>query len=297
MTLSIIIVSYNTKDLLNQCLTSVFAQSPSRSSAQSLEVIVVDNASTDGSPAMVTKTFPQVTLVRNAQNLGFGRASDLGAKLVTGDYLFFLNSDTQLTKDCLKTLIHQLQTHKPAIATCRLTNPDGTLQPQGGYLPNLLRIALWMLNLDNLPIIRTLIKPYQLRYPAFFNQDQTMGWIGGTAMLVNRSVFNELNGFDREIFMYAEDVDLCFRAHRQGYSIQYYSKPSILHLGQGTGTLNSILGEIAGLKYYFRKHKSPWQLLMVRMFIKLGCLLRRLVFAIIGQHERKTLYQKAFKLA
>lgn len=290
--LSIIIISFNTKGLLEAILTDLLTQTD-----LSFETIVVDNASSDGSPQMVAKKFPQVTLIRNQLNVGFGVANNLGAKVAKGEYLLFLNSDTRLpSTTTLQSFLNQAQKTKAHIASCRLTNPNGSLQPQGGALPNQLNIPFWMLMLDDLPLFKELFPSYQRRSPGYFKRTHRVGWIGGTAMLVKKSAFDSLHGFDLKIFMYSEDVDLCKRAQDAGLSIWYFHQPSITHLGQGSASpQNALKKEFEGLLYYVDKH-HPRQKQYYRIWLKVGALLRTLVFGMIGKHEKRRLYQSLYHL-
>jgi GT2 family glycosyltransferase len=290
--LSLIIVSFNTKGLLEAILTDLLTQT-----GISFETIVVDNASADGSPQMVAQKFPHVTLIRNQSNAGFGVANNLGAKVAQGEYLLFLNSDTRLpSTTTLKDFLKRTQKTKAIIASCRLINPNGSLQPQGGALPNLLNIPIWMLMFDDLPFFKELFPSYQRRSPGYFKRTHRVGWVGGTAMLIKKSAFDSLNGFDPKIFMYSEDVDLCKRAQDEGYSTWYVHQPSITHLGQGSATpTNALKKEFEGLLYYIAKH-HPRQKLYYRLWLKLGALLRTLVFGMIGKHEKRRLYQSLYHL-
>jgi GT2 family glycosyltransferase len=294
MFLSIIIPSYNTRDLLKQCLESIVIQPFNHSDH---EVIVVDNASTDGSPEMIRLKYPQVKLISNPQNVGFAQAVNTGLRQASGEYFLVLNSDTLFRKSTLTQLLNCLNQYHPEIASCRLVNPDGSLQPQGGFLPQLGNVCLWMLNLDNLPLLRLLAKPYQLRYSAFFSHDQAIGWVGGTAMIIKKSVFLALQNFDEHIFMYAEDIDFCYRAHLSGFTIRYFCQPVVVHLGQGSGTPeNAVLGEFKGLIYLFKKYRPAWQLTVLKFFLRMGSLLRLMIFGMIGKHELQAVYQKAYHL-
>ena len=285
MSLSIIIVSFNTKTLTLQCLKLL--------TDLSAEIIVVDNASTDGTVPALQAQYPHVIIIPNHQNLGFSKACNLGAKQALGEYVLFLNSDTIATPEAILELL----IHHSDIATCRLINPNGSLQPQGGYLPNLINLPLWMLNLDHLPILRLALKPYQLRTPDFFREDHLMGWVSGTALMVKKSIYQKLHGFDENLFMYAEDLDFCYRAHQYGFSINYYATPQITHLGQGSGSSRgAILGEYQGLIYYFKKHRPAWQLPVVKFWLTIGALLRAFVFGMIGNDERRQIYQQAVKV-
>lgn len=293
MLLSIIIVSYNTKDLTFRCLQSLYRAK----NKLAFEVIVVDNASTDQSSTYLTQTFPDIKLIQNQKNYGFGYANNQAAQIATGEYLLFLNSDTEILGDSLQEFISLAQKQSSSIASCCLVNLDRSLQPQGGALPNLFNLAAQMLFIDDLPLIKRFFPAYQRRSRHYFTKDQHPGWVAGTAILVKKSVFSTLGGFNQEIFMYGEDVDLCFRARRNRYRIDYFAAPQICHLGQGSGQpFQAILGELKFLKYYFDHYKPAWQNQVLKFFLKTGCLLRVGIFGMIGQYDRQKAYQQIYRL-
>ncbi len=287
--LSILIVNYNTKDITLNCLKTVFASK----TKFAYEVILVDNDSTDGSVTAITKRYPKVKLIQNTTNDGFAVANNMGAKKAKGKYLWLLNSDTLIQPDTLDKLLNQANKYHAYIATCRLLNRDGSIQLQGGALPNLLNLTTWMLNLDSIPLIAKLIPPYQAnRY------SHTYGWVGGTAMLVRRDLYLSLDGLDKNIFMYGEDVEFCLRAKYGFISPQYFLEPKLIHLGQQSGSNEkSIIGEFLGLKYIYQKHYSSSQYRYLRVILKVGALLRRIIYALKGDIKRRDTYAKAFSLA
>ena len=148
--LSIIIVSFNTRRLTLNCLVSI----KKTTNFQDVEVIVVDNASTDGSPQAIKDQFPQVKLIANTNNTGFAKANNQGIKASRGEYVMLLNSDTLVKPEALIQLVEFMDTHpKVGIIAPQLLNPDGTIQPNGGFLPRLSNIIAWMLLIDDLPWI------------------------------------------------------------------------------------------------------------------------------------------------
>lgn len=295
MDLSIIIVNFNTQKLLKDCLQSIEASQGNGS----WEIIVVDNHSTDQSISMVKKFFPAVKIIANKTNEGFAKANNRGVKQARGDYILLLNSDTIVKKDALNTLLSCVKQSHADIASCKLLHPNGTIQPQGGFLPRLSNIAAWMLCIDDIPGISRLIKPYQQTSQAFFMRDQQPGWVSGTALIVNRSTYNKLHGFDEHFFMYGEDVDFCLRAQKQGFRVNYFSQPEITHLGQGSGnSRGALIGEYKGLQYIFRQHKPAWELPILRILLKTGALCRILLFGIIKRDvQKKQIYQQAYTVA
>lgn len=294
MKLSIILVSFNTKDLIKQALESL-------PDISEVEVIVIDNASTDGTAQLIKQEFPGIKLIRNKNNTGFAKANNQGIKAAKGELLLLLNSDTKAQGDAIKTLIQFMEDNPDAgILSCQLLNPDSSLQPQGGYLPNILNISFWMLFIDDLPFIGKYLYPYQLRYRGVFKKRRELGWVGGTAMLIRRNVIDEIGLLDENIFMYGEDVDFCLRARAKGIKVSYTPNARIFHYGQqssGGKASIAILGEYQALKYIFKKHKSKPEYLILRLLLKIGSLLRMFIFGILQGRERYEIYKKAFHLA
>ncbi len=295
MDLSIIIVNYKTKAITGDCLKSIKASTDNLIK----EVIVVDNGSADGSIEYLKSRFPWAKIVDAGGNVGFARGNNVGAKLARGKYLWLLNSDTIVKKTTIQDLFNAVKVNQAQISSCRLLNRDGSIQPQGGYLPALWRLAAWMLFIDDLPLIGRLIKPYHQNDLNWFRKNQQPGWLAGTALLVKKDLYQKLNGLDKDIFMYAEDVDFCLRASKLDIPVHYFSKPSLTHLGQASGSSKgAILGEYRGLKYLYKKHYSLLSQLTLKLLLKTGAMLRFTIFGIIlGDKVRKDIYEEAFKLA
>lgn len=294
MTLSIIIVSFNTKDLLEQCLKSIFKFLKN----VSFEVVVVDNASADGSHQMVSAKFPQVKLIANKKNLGFGTANNQGAKAATGNWLFFFNSDAYLIDNSLAKFLEMLNKQsKTGAAGPLILNEDKTIQQSVGFFPHLPQIFYWMSFLDDLPRGEYL-KPYHVDHDSFYKTEQKVDWITGAALLVRRDVFEKTGGFDERIFLYGEDVDLCYRIKKLGFEIIFSPIAKVVHLGRGShkgANIGAIVGEYKGVSYFYRKYKSSLDQILLKVLLKAGALLRVLVFGIVLRRgELLTAYWKAF---
>jgi GT2 family glycosyltransferase len=295
MDLSIIIVNYKTKKITADCLRSIKASSDTISK----EIIVVDNGSEDGSIEYLKKSFPWTKVYSSGGNLGFARGNNFGVNKAKGKYVWLLNSDTVINKSTIQTLFDLAMENNSKIASCRLKNKDQTIQPQGGYLPRLSKLAAWMWFIDDLPIINKIIKPYQQRNLDFFKADQHPGWLGGTALLIKRDLYQKMNGLDKKIFMYGEDVEFCLRASHLKIKLDYFHKPSLVHLGQASGSSRgAVLGEYKGLKYIYQKHYSIYKTIALRSLLLTGAFLRIIIFGIVlRDNTRKTIYAEAFKLA
>lgn len=292
--LSVIIVSYNTKKLTLDCLKSVYQQKHIE-----FEVIVVDNNSSDGSVAAIKKNFPQVRLIANKKNTGFARANNQAIGQARGQYYLLLNSDTQVHPDCFVTLYDYMQAnHIVGIASPQIKNPDGSIQVQGGALPNLLNIFLWQFHLNWFPLFPPLIKPYHQSHPHFFTKTRPTGWVSGTAMFIRKFTLEDIGILDEKIFMYSEDTDLCIRAKQDHYQVHINADASVTHLSHASGShQKAILGEYQGLIHLWKKHQPTWQLPLLKLILRWGARLRAVTFGtIVKDKTRYETYQQAISL-
>lgn len=227
MDLSIIIVSWNTKNLLQKCLESIYATSQ----VGNFEVFVVDNNSADGSAAMVSEKFPQVKLIASKENLGFAKANNLAIKEATGEYLLILNPDTELYPETLSGALAFMTAHPDAGAMgCKMVYPDGRNQPSVRRLPTIWPITLLLLKLPKIfPNLRA-IKHY-LAEDFDYSQTQVVEQIMGAFMLIHKKVIERVGAFDERFFTWFEEVDLCRRIVDAGYKIYYYPDIKIIHHG------------------------------------------------------------------
>lgn len=290
---SIIIISYNTKDLIEKCIKSIVKHTKKIR----YEIIVVDNGSTDGSVDFLKKLSNKSTniqLIESNKNIGFGPANNLGIEIASGRYILFLNSDTIIHDNLICEMYEWMNKNKQyGISSCALKNTDGSYQGSGGYFPNLINVFSWM-TIQDLPFVDKLIKPFHpmkersiFKNEDFYKQIHELDWVTGAFMYCRSEIFNEIIGFDEDYFMYTEEVDLCYRAKRAGWKVVYQPKWYITHLGGGSSTKEfAVLAEFEGVKTFFRKHYPRWQMPLLRFFLKVGSLLRIFVFG-------KT-YAKAF---
>ncbi len=222
--LSVIVVSWNTAEFTRAALQSI----ERHLSSVPHEVIVVDNASRDGSPEMVASEFPSVRLIRNAQNVGFGRANNQGMAVARGRWFLLLNSDAELIDESVAKLFRRIAGERTlGVAHCRLVSPDGSLQYTTYRFPSV-RLAL----LDTLGLSK--LGPKRLReglLGGYWEQteEREVDAVAGAFMLVRREVFEESRGFDESIFMYGEDVEWCQRINASGWRITYFPDATVLH--------------------------------------------------------------------
>lgn len=249
MILSILIVSWNTHDLLAQCLMSIAAHPPHGE----YEIIVVDNASADGSAAMVRTRFPEVRLIENAANLGFAGANNQAIDCSRGGYLLLLNPDTVIEAGALAALVDFMDAQPTAgAAGSLLLNADGSLQDSCHRAPTLFR-ELWRLfHLDSLyPLAQYRMDDWPQDTP------RPVDTVQGAALIVRRGVIDRVGMMDPSYFMYSEEVDWCLRIRRAGWQIYWVPQSRIVHYGgQSTRQVASTMFVqlYRGKLQYFRKH-------------------------------------------
>ncbi|KKT73735.1 MAG: Glycosyltransferase-like protein, family 2 [Candidatus Collierbacteria bacterium GW2011_GWB1_44_6] len=279
--LSIITISYNTKQITLDCLDSILKYTK----GISYEVIVVDNGSKDGSVEAVrhySKKFPQIILIDAQENLGFGRGNNLGVKKARGNYLLFLNSDTLLFDNALKEAYETVIKHpKVGAYSCRLLNADRSFQASGGHFPSFWSLMAWQFFIDDLPIIGDFIPSFHPKQSQY-EKNKQMDWVTGAFMIVRKDIFDKAGGFDKNIFMYTEEMELCYRLSKLGYPTYYTNTPAIVHLGGASGgSYLALTLEIKNMIYFWRKHMPHWQIVFVKISFWIGSLLRLLIFGII----------------
>jgi len=239
--LSIIIVSYNTADLIESCLNSIDSADVEK------EIFVVDNASNDGTAEIVRHHFPWVHLTVNEKNRGFGTANNQVLTDCRGRYILFLNPDTQIMADTLKNAISFMDDHpRIGLAGMKIINPDGTLQESVSY-----------------------------RYPGEkYTRGELSGLKGkiacvlGAGMIAGREIVLKMRGFDEDFFLYGEDQDLCLRIRKSGYEIGYIDDAAVTHLG-GQSERQFTSAEKWGKKVraeylFYRKHYLPETIARIR---------------------------------
>ena len=248
---SIVIVSWNTRELLGRCLASTLASELGASS----EIIIVDNASSDGSAEMITKDYPGVTLIANSENRGFAAATNQGIRASHGRYVLLLNPDTKATESFLRILVGFLEdTPRAGAAGPLLLGGSGEVQGSCFQLPTLGRELWRLLHLDQLNE-RSSISHFDPHRP------KKVETIGGACILVRHEVFDQIGLLDERFFIYSEEVDFCRRMFDFGWEIYWVPQAVLVHYG-GESTKQvrkQMFLELYRSKIqYFRKHLGFW---------------------------------------
>ena len=232
--LSIVIISWNTRDLLAACLTSLRTYPPDGDH----EIVVVDNASRDDSTAMVRRDFPHVHLIENPTNVGFAAANNQALALCRGRYVLLPNSDTEVTPGALSALVRFMEQHAQAgVVAPTLVNPDGSFQASYARFPTFVsefllitRLARWLSG-PYAPSPRP--RPHEAAHP--------VDWAAGAALLVRRAAIDQVGGLDAGYFMYSEETDWCWRLWRHNWQVWYLPAVKVIHHG-GASSRQRALG-------------------------------------------------------
>lgn len=229
MDLSIVIVNWNTRTMLRNCLDSVPHDQP----GFSIETIVIDNASSDGSSAMVTSDFPGVRLIQNTDNLGFATATNQGLRIAKGRYLLLLNSDTLVHGNVMQDSVRYMDAHPDTgMMGCKVLNEDGSTQMTCSRFPSFVNLILQTLGLN------------RLQGPSWLRRYQMLDWdrdderevevISGCYLMVRKETLEQVGLLDESFFLYGEETDWCRRCDRHGWKLSFAPVGCITHLGSGS---------------------------------------------------------------
>ena len=289
--LSVIIVSWNTKKITEDCLDSI-----NRSLTNSkikYEIIVVDNDSRDGSVDMLKNYKLPTTnykLILNKNNLGFGRGNNLGVEQANGKYILLLNTDMIVLNRAIEKLYDFYIENEKRVhfLGAKLLNRDLTPQSSVARFFTLpVVFASLLLKGDYWGLTRS--------SPDKFCQ---VDWISGACIMTTKKYYDRLGGFDKDIFMYMEEVDLLYRAKKLGLNTFFYPKSQIIHLGSASsnGKTFPILQVYKGFLFFYKKHYSKFELFILRLILKLKAIIAYLIGKIKGNQYLIETYEEAFKL-
>ncbi len=295
MDLSIIIISYNTKDLLRKCLQSI----EKAINDYSYEIIVVDNASKDGTIEMIKNEFPQVHLIINNENIGFAKANNYGIQFSKGRYILLLNSDATLHINCLNKMIKFMETQKNAAALSpKVLNFDNTLQSKGNHFPSLTKALLLILKINKI-----LAKKYLYKiFPNLFwdeNEIRKVDWISGCCMLVKQDALKEIGLLPEDYFMYYEDLEWCWLAKNKGYDIWYYPEATITHMASSSPNNEIIKISVISTLTFFRKHSKGFYgaiYLILELILALESLILNILFPLSKKRIKNYYIKFKFEL-
>lgn len=282
MELSIIIINYNVKEFLQNLIHSL----QKALSKITHEIIVVDNASDDGSVEFIRDKFPQIHLIVNKTNVGFSKANNEALKISKGKFILLINPDTIVSEDTINRMIYFLNQNPDAgLAGCKILNPDGSLQLAcRRSFPGPWTSFCKVTGLSTLFPKSKLFAKYNLTY-LDENSTYEVDAISGSFMMMNREAYEKVGGFDEQFFMYGEDLDLCYRIQKNGYKVYYYPGTQIIHY-KGESTKRSSLDETKyfynAMNLFVKKHFSSFYFVEIILRSAIGF---RKFFAFLGRRK------------
>jgi len=255
--LSVIVVTFNARELLARCLRSLEVAL----SGLSHEIILVDNASRDGAADMVVEQFPGVRLLRNDENLGYPQANNQGIAVAQGSYVMLLNPDTEVPPGVMERLLAEMQNRPRAGGVApALRLPGGRIQVSFGR-----RVNVWTESIKKMMGNRWLS-----RHVARDRRTREVFWLGGACLLTRRDILEQTRGFDERFFLYFEDIDLCFRIRDLGWRLYFVPEAEIPHVGGASTSGLHLLGRYHYRRsqlYFYRKHGSALSRLALNAYL------------------------------
>lgn len=299
--LSVIVLSYNTKDITNNCLGKLkqSVEYCQKKLDNKIEVTVIDNNSEDGSAQMISQDHPWVKLIALKENTGFSKGNNLGMKKAKHPFILLLNSDVYLEQESLyKALAYFRVNLNCDVLGCRLVFASGKFQPSAGNLPNFFNTLFWIFGVSSLPFIKKFTNAFHPTYNSFFAKAHQVGWVTGAFFMLKRKVLEVTGGLDENIFMYLEEVEWCKRIRKKGFKIWYAPQFQVVHLHGASSRLypqRLYINELKGIKYYFKKHQ-PKNFLLIKLILILGTLFRTIAFALVGKTTRARAYMEGLSV-
>ncbi|MCL6096462.1 MAG: glycosyltransferase family 2 protein [Patescibacteria group bacterium] len=288
MKLSIIILSYNTKELTLDCINAISQEYEKELRNGLFEVVLVDNASTDNSANAFKKLkIKNLKLIENKENYGFSKGNNLGAKQALGDYILFLNSDSEIKDKGFIRMLEFMESNKNVgIVGGRLKNPDNSVQKSAGKFYSLFNVILMLLGGERLGFLRSSA-----------SEISKINWVSGACMMVRKEIFKSLGGFEEKLFMYMEDMEFCFRAKKKGYLTYFYPNIELLHKEQGSSNRTfAIIHIYEGILFFYKKYMPSWQYNLVKKLLFLKALFIKNIGRIIGSKYYINTYGQALEL-
>lgn len=290
---SVIIVNYNGKHFLDECLSSIIEHV-----SIPYEIIIVDNASSDGSCSYIKSKWPDVTLVENQENSGFTGGNNLGASIARGELLFLLNNDTKLLSDFKGPCELFFEDSQLGVLGGRLYYGDGRQQFSLGLEHRPLRIILSWIGLKRVPFLPSVFRREILNVKTYGYPHEKVAWVSGACLITRRKLWQELHGLDERYFMYVEDVDYCKRVRLAGYRVAYTPDLEVVHY-EGAGKVwvgeKALARTLNSYVVYTNKFYGVFSVGLLRFGLSLIFFLRALAYRVTLIHNKSDVILNKFK--
>lgn len=273
MKLTVIIINYNTRELLHTCLQSIFRQTQNID----FEIVVVDNNSADGSREMLLQDFPQVATIFNDENRGFAAANNQGIRQAKGEYILLLNSDTEVLEGAInKSAAFMDAHHEAGIVGCKLLNSDGSLQPSCESFPELRDYFFESFYFDRIFPKSKIVGRFHLTW-FDYSRTQQVDQVMGAFLMIRKKTIDQIGLMDENFFFYAEEADWCYRAKQAGWQTCFFPGAEAIHHGGGSADSISakMLVQLHESRFrFYRKYHTPPAAFVAGMILAMGALKR-----------------------
>jgi GT2 family glycosyltransferase len=290
-TLSVIILTYNSEKHITKCLESVLEVTRVKLDADEAEILIYDNNSSDKTVDTVKafiRTFntKNIRITKSSENLGFAKGINTAASIARGEYMLFLNPDSELTNDKITDMIRQFDTDsKIAVIGGKITDFDNKEENSAGKFYSLVNLFIMVLGLEEQLGIR--FSPKKIT---------DVDFVSGGFMMVRKDYFEKLNGFDEQLFMYVEDMEFCFRIKKAGLRILFYPNAIIRHIGQASSSRSFAIVQIyQGLLYFYKKHTNQFEYFIAKLLLITKARIAIMVGSILNKKDMVATYSKALQ--
>jgi len=286
MDCSIVLISYNTAVILDDCLASIYRSL--EKSNHTCEIIVIDNASTDNTVSLLKKKYKEVVLIENKQNVGYGKANNQGIEKAKGTYIILLNSDTIVLNASLGKLLEYAKRTPKSFIGPKLLNIDRSAQTSCGpfFTLPVVFAALFLFG-DRIHLTRW--SP---------NKIKRVDWVSGACIIGKKDAFVEVK-FDEQIFMYMDEIDFLYRAAKIGYKTWFFPTAQIVHIGAASSKKSkkfSIANIFRGMQFFYAKHYGAVATILLRWLLKSKAVIGYTIGILARNSEWKESYEEAFRM-
>lgn len=288
MSVAVSIVSFNTKELLRNCLTRLLGQK----TKEKINIWVLDNDSKDASALMVAEKFPKVKLNKSAINLGFAKGQNRMLKEIKDDYVILLNPDTNFDENFVEKMVEFMEKNPDcSVSGSKLVDFENQLESNGGDFPFGVALFSWLFNLE---FIRNLANFHQLD-KNYYENPHEVDWVSGAMMMIRTDSFKKIGYFNENFFMYFEDTEFCYRVKKSNGKIMINPEVIIKHKSGSSSKdprFSQWKGEFSGLIKFYKMHRGFLGAIYVRIVIYLAIVLRILAFFVTGKPDKSLSYMK-----
>lgn len=291
MLLSIIILNYKKPQLTIKCLNSIFKYYKKKFDEGLYELIIADNYSKDDSVLKIKKEikdkkYKNVKILENSENFGFGKGINESVKIAKGEFVLLLNNDTVVEDLGIDRMLSFMIDHREvSILGGKLSNIDGSNQVSVGKFYNITNVLMLLLGMQRAGI--TDRNPKQIK---------EVDWVKGGLMMIRKSAFLEIGGFDENIFMYTDDMEFCFRAKKMGFRTFFYPDVYVLHHDQGSSDREfAVVNIYKGILYFYKKHKSPLEYFFIKGVLYIKAIAAIIIGSLTGNKYLTTTFKKAIQ--